>query len=94
MAKVVNLEAAIEFDTAQHYLDSPKHADSVLLQLFGLVQSLRQHLNDDPLLAAYQIRDMLPDAYGYLHDLNRWSYAVREATPDDLPTNGARLCHS
>lgn len=80
-----------EYD-ALHYLNDPGHAGAILNQFKGAALDLIVKLNDDPALAAFQIRDQLPALYGYLHDLNRWCYAVIEAPPDGMPESGARKC--
>lgn len=76
---------------ALHFLNAPGHGAAILGEVKGYVASLYRNLDDDPLLAAYQIRDQLPKLYASLHQLNQWCYAVIEASPDDLPSSGARL---
>lgn len=82
------------WDDSLHFLNAPSHASAVLTLIVSITSSVRDSLNDDPALAAYQIRDVLPELYAHLHDLNRWCYAVIEAGPTDIPPKGARLCLS
>lgn len=82
---------AIEYNTASHYVNSPKHAYALLLRAQGELNALVENASDDPALQSIQLLDSLPRIAGMIIEMHKWADAVNRATPDQIPIEGARI---
>lgn len=84
------LSRTVQQVTGLHYVNAPNHAIETLRVVLGIVRSVEMSASDDPLLFAYQLQDVLPELASHIITLEKWAVAVVDATPDQIPSKGAR----
>lgn len=87
-----SMNKALNEMVSLHFINAPSHGRSLVDVLYGHFKSLHAVETDDPLLYAYQCLDVLPKIAGLVIALEKWSIAVRDATPDQIPHTGAQSC--
>lgn len=77
---------------ALNNLTDPGYARGIVQILAGITRKLANSQQDDPLLYAYKLKDVLPEMAQHVINLQKWSHAVIDATPDQITETGAKLC--
>jgi hypothetical protein len=87
------INRAVQAAYGTHYYNAENHARENVLRLQGHIRALIDTKEDDPLLYAYLIKDRIAYMAQAVIDIERWSYAVIDATPDQLSETGVQPCH-
>lgn len=87
------LRRTVDNAESLHWVNSPRQGAAIVQLIRGYIKSLDERKIDDPLLYAYAIKDMLPSIATAVIQLEKWTVAVIDATPDQIDEKGAQLCH-